>query len=392
MSLICGCIKNESQWVDLGDHPVVQQNKRKSASDKVNCDQRHLGLVRFAEKIAEFLDQFDVALLVVVCKDVKKKSDKIWERWAIARNIPETFELWSLIDFPESMKHHPIYKEYVHLLNLGKIPAFMTICYAVWKKYRSIPHQLQQIVALLIQCPDILAMFEITVRSRDTIQLLKWSPIDLINSLKKEKYVSSNQIDEQILQRVYNTAAKKSVLNLMFMPELINEKHAIQMVRKCGALLYGVPTEKRTVDVCRLAAINDCKLEDIPKNLRTAEIFSLFLSRNGKMLENVSENVMNEVLCRIAVSQNSESIRYVPKRFMNEDLCVLCLEKHNDAEIFAYIPEDMRSFKLCAIAVSRYNACWDIVPPSIDRVELDIQVNLLRKNNPDLPYDKRTFR
>jgi hypothetical protein len=386
--MICGCLNRNSKiWIDLEEGHHID---RKS----IKLDP---GLSRFIPEIAGFLPMDDICLIFSIHSSIYKQSESIWSHFSKIHRIPNRFDLWNLLDQIDLMSKHPIYKDYVKVEDKRhKAIKFMQIMHLVWKKFKSIPpHHLVRMFSMVIECPDLLGFFEILAQNhcKDTIQLLKWSPIDLIQNLRKDKYLSKIEIDENILKRVYMLGIKKSILNLVLVPDLANSENAFELVKKCGVLIYGIPDHIKTKKICLEAAKNGCKLYDIPVVLRDAEIYTIFIRRDGTVLKIVPSDLISRQMCLYAVLQNAEALRFVPKQFLDQEICEFCLENHKlEAEAFGYIPEDMRSFKLCVLAVSRYNCCWDLVPSSLDKCQLEIQVNAIRAQDPSLPLDKRQFR
>jgi hypothetical protein len=77
-----------------------------------------------------------------------------------------------------------------------------------------------------------------------------------------------------------------------------------------------------------------------PDHLKTPELITSVLERNGMLLDAIDENLLTKDLCEVALKQNASAIWIVPEDMVTRGLCKTAIEGGADP---AHIPIEFRS-------------------------------------------------
>jgi hypothetical protein len=104
------------------------------------------------------------------------------------------------------------------------------------------------------------------------------------------------------------------------------------------------------------------------KTIKTLEEAFNEVRKDGSYLQYVPEALKTPKLCKIAVEQNIRALEYVPETLRTPELCKLTVEKNGRALYF--VPEALRTLELCKIAVENDGVALYHVPEVLKTPEL----------------------
>jgi len=141
------------------------------------------------------------------------------------------------------------------------------------------------------------------------------------------------------------------------------------LLRKHGLTLGNLPKKLRTVELCRMAVVqNGEALRDVPQKLRTEEICRIAVTQNGGALYFVPKHLRTEEMCRIAVVQDGRALEYVPQTLRTEKICRLALTQ--DGMALEHVPQKLRTDEMCRVAVAEYGGALEYVPEPLRTEEM----------------------
>ena len=165
--------------------------------------------------------------------------------------------------------------------------------------------------------------------------------------------------------------AIKSVPN-----QLLNEELVALAVAREDWILGSVPERLRTRELCELALRSprspqfgsyESPLAYIPHSLLTEEFCRTSVEKNG-YLRIVPQWLRSFEICEIAVRKSGITLEYVPVDLRTEELCRIAVAQNGRA--LRYVPEMLRTDEICSIAVAQYGLALESVPETLRTEEL----------------------
>ncbi len=160
--------------------------------------------------------------------------------------------------------------------------------------------------------------------------------------------------------------------------KFVPEKHKTKELCEYVIDIEHIPDDMKTYKQCMTAVRTDGFLiRYVPEHLKSPEMYKAAVRYDGILLLDVPEHLRTEELCMIALKEDEdkywdggsekelnmynayEIVEGIPASVMTEKLCMTIARKTGE---LAYIPEHMKTMKICLIAVMKnHNAC-DYVP------------------------------
>ncbi|MCL2704732.1 MAG: DUF4116 domain-containing protein [Spirochaetaceae bacterium] len=106
-------------------------------------------------------------------------------------------------------------------------------------------------------------------------------------------------------------------------------------------------------------------------NITTEEEALESVKKDGdRALKYIPEELKTEKLCHIAVEQNARELEYVPKPLKTEKHCYIAV--NNNGESFLHVPDKLKTIEICFIAIiqNSYSSAIKYVPEKYKKMRL----------------------
>ena len=117
-----------------------------------------------------------------------------------------------------------------------------------------------------------------------------------------------------------------------------------------------------------LAKNNDNAFEDIPDELKTAEMCLKAVKKDAYTFFYVPENFITEEMCFRAVKKGISMLQHIPEKFKSKELCLEAVKYSSDA--LNYVPDELKTPELCLKAVKYSGDALNYVPDELKTPEL----------------------
>lgn len=136
---------------------------------------------------------------------------------------------------------------------------------------------------------------------------------------------------------------------------LFAAQHSFQILFSTESLLYFVPKEHKTAEMCREVVARDGEaLRDVPTELCTRELCMLAVSRFGEALSDVPRCLRDAAMCEAAVREDGAAFYHVPQALKTEALCLLAVSSMGEAYHWLHdAPDACKTERVCALALRR---------------------------------------
>jgi len=139
--------------------------------------------------------------------------------------------------------------------------------------------------------------------------------------------------------------------------KITSKLDALHYVLHHGLFLCNVPKQFVTTEVC-LAAIycNPHALQHVPSWLMSEHLCYVAVNLNGAALEHVPKEFMSEHLCHLAIETErcqgedyTQALSFVPREFMSRSLCLKAVERNSMS--LKHVPYEFQFPEICLAAV-----------------------------------------
>lgn len=114
----------------------------------------------------------------------------------------------------------------------------------------------------------------------------------------------------------------------------------------------------------KIVTLNSHVLEQVNPNIRDYESIATIAVRDyGRLLYFVPENLRTEQLCKYAVKQNGAAFKYVPEHLRSKELSSMAVKSYGAA--LEYVPDQLKTAELCHQAVEDLSRALEFVPEKI---------------------------
>lgn len=152
-------------------------------------------------------------------------------------------------------------------------------------------------------------------------------------------------------------------------PKTITEEMCDIAVNADGTALEFVPNEFKTADLCCLAFKNRAyAIEYVPAEFITEEMALTAVKFFGSLLQYLPSTVRTHEVCLTAIASTRDFhlIKEVPDDVIDKEISLAWLPHtfgHSDA--LQYIPERLRDYEVCSVAVATYGLELEMVPKDL---------------------------
>lgn len=216
------------------------------------------------------------------------------------------------------------------------------------------------------------------------------------------QYIPKNKITEEICEIFIRNWPKSSyyikcIPHQSFTPKIC--KMIVDYIEpdyysNCYYSIELVPKNKRTEELYIKAIQKGYPFGKIPTSMYSNKIFEEAILINGQNIVHVPATFITEKICKLAINKGVP-INYIPIYMRtNEiyDTLIINFLSHSHT-LFKEIPESLRTYDLCKIAVFRKPSNLKYVPSHLKSQELyEIIVNKYPKNISIVPASNRTMK
>jgi hypothetical protein len=166
-------------------------------------------------------------------------------------------------------------------------------------------------------------------------------------------------------------------------------------VSKTGTALEWVPEELKTPELCMIAVTTQdgpsygkyyplaiigtvWALQSVPDRLKTPELCMAAVKQNGRALSYVPEALKTEELCLAALQQDGRALLSVPDNLMTAEFCLAVVK--NDAWAAQHVPENLRTAEISQAAVQGFSAAVERCVSHVDTEDWLEYITELPKN------------
>ena len=197
---------------------------------------------------------------------------------------------------------------------------------------------------------DIIVL-QLPKRVQDIFKQLNKEQLDIFFTITKISILKDLSID--LIEELFSKY--KYLLN-----NNIIDNEIIEALKIDNNTLLFVPEEKMTDYIIKLAiSYNAFALAYIPADKMTSQeylvIFEAAVKKNGNALQYIPNNLRTFKICEAAVKENGRAFHYVLADKMTfQEYLIICniAVKHNGA-ILQFVPKDFRTYEICMSAVQK---------------------------------------
>lgn len=166
---------------------------------------------------------------------------------------------------------------------------------------------------------------------------------------------------------------RKQYLRKVIIPDYAQVYVKHEHIFKCDLFILKEKEDFTIKDFIKIHITNEefqanykwLEIKDVPENMLTIEICQYMITYNyfiKEILKYVPIEMRTRKICEIAISRDCLSLDFVPKEHIDYDMYMCCLRYFWHGIILKKIPMEFRDYSLCLRAVGSYGHALEHVP------------------------------